>query len=631
MDRNSNNDPKINVFGLPNQTTVLAGLIAAVLLGALWIGSIEPAPIPIWPLAIFFTLLPFRIFLARPEKDYRKYEPFCNPKEFLHLTHAIEENARKIGLNRTPYLWVSEKVGDIYARGSYRRWYICVNKELAKELNDQLGGTDTYSIAEVRVLHELFHFKTGDYWQLGLVEDLLGTILWGMSWSYAFLLGWGFLLILATQSFFQTMFELLKGNTDLPSEISDIMVPLLPSVGELEKLQEKVSGINLGSVLMFISSSLFPFIILSFILDVFFKPKLWRMREVYADAGVIQAQKCTRYFRYALVLGGARKASEGRATVTLLNKLWHALCVKFNFGFRHFSPDAIFRLVAIRSPQLIYDDWFKVGVLLGTLILSLDVLLDSTPLTWYYIGALPMHFTTLVILVTVSLSMLPWIVQEKPIDAMIVKITNLIMGLRLIWLLLTISFLLALYILVPTMLSEFLSITVSIIARYAGRQQVRFNDLGGFIIEASIKNLAEVLVVYVILTISLLVVGKAFCRLFTWYSFPNANTQIMRIAYIIVAWIFIIVWWLVLPIVTALLLDSEVIAQPLSWAGMIVAFLVMILGIVIFVKTDRRYGKKCPTCHRKIEGNYTLGKVCSNVTCNQKLNDWLVVDYDSGK
>ena len=64
---------KLNVFALPNQTTILFGVIVVVLLGAMFAGSIGSSPIIVWPLALALLFLPLRAAMTSdthgPEMD----------------------------------------------------------------------------------------------------------------------------------------------------------------------------------------------------------------------------------------------------------------------------------------------------------------------------------------------------------------------------------------------------------------------------------------------------------------------------------------------------------------------------------------------------------------------------------
>ena len=73
MESSAGTEAKLDIFALPNQTTILFGSIVLVLLGTILGGSIGQSPVVIWPLALGLTLLPLRAFLARPERDFARY------------------------------------------------------------------------------------------------------------------------------------------------------------------------------------------------------------------------------------------------------------------------------------------------------------------------------------------------------------------------------------------------------------------------------------------------------------------------------------------------------------------------------------------------------------------------------
>jgi hypothetical protein len=278
----------------------------------------------------------------------------------------------------------------------------------------------------------------------------------------------------------------------------------------------------------------------------------------------------------------------------------------------------------VSHPHRIFDRWLDTAILAGSLTLLLDILLAS-PLTLLYVGGLPMHFSTLVTLVAISLSLIPELVQGKSVGANILKIIGVVMGLRLAWVLLTIGLLMTLLIAAPDFLDVMLRSGVAAIAHYAGPADTGFSDLGTFVMEASFTNLAQVVIILVILLTALFGITWALRRLLTWYGFPHAEKWVMRMALGVIGWMALVLALLVLPISTTLLLNPPDLFRLGGLAVAAMGGVIFVLGVVAFVWADRRYGGICPQCGQALEGQYRLGRCCP--VCNERLHPWLIAEY----
>jgi hypothetical protein len=180
---------KLNVFALPSQTAILAGLIVTVLIGSMLIGSVSPVWMCLWPLALGLLVLPLREFIARPERDIAHYRLSPAGAEFQEVQRTIEIHAQTLGLRRRPQLQVSNQLKEIYTFGSFRHWYIALGLNAAQALEQELINPESAPTAQAKIIHELYHFKTGDYWQLGYVEALLSLTLRLTTWATFFFFG----------------------------------------------------------------------------------------------------------------------------------------------------------------------------------------------------------------------------------------------------------------------------------------------------------------------------------------------------------------------------------------------------------------------------------------------------------
>jgi hypothetical protein len=266
-------------------------------------------------------------------------------------------------------------------------------------------------------------------------------------------------------------------------------------------------------------------------------------------------------------------------------------------------------------------------VLVGSLVLLLDILMNS-PLTLFYVGAWPMHFSTLVVLVLVSLSLIPTLVQGKSAWADLLKIVFVVGALRLGWLLLTIGLLVALLIFAPSTLSEVLAAAVASTAHFAGYSgELTIADLSGFVMKAAILNLAQVVIICLILVIALVAVTFLLRRLLTWYRLPQASQRLMRIGYSLIGLVALLLGLTILPPVTTALLRPAELLNPVGILIGLLGLITCAIGFGLFLYADRRYSQRCPRCpqcEKNVPGPYYLGKRCP---CGDLLHPWLTVEY----
>jgi hypothetical protein len=616
---------KLNIFALPSQTSILFGLIIAVVLGTLFAGSIIPSPIPIWPLALGLLILSLRNFLARPEHESTRYRLSPAGDDLPGLQQAVKTHAERIGLRLVPRIMVSLKE-ELTTFGTPRHWYIAISHSEALHWQECLMNPDTAPAVEARLIHELYHFKTGDYWQIGYIGELLRLTFLFIAWAAIFLLGFGFLIFVTLPDLLKLDIPALANQIEvLTPEVRRIFVQLMPSPIALEAMRQKMISVNQGLVLYFTVSALLPFVMMGGILWGLYWPKLWRMRELYADAGIvhIMGEVMSPFLAASAdpgLLPSFKKYPPAPISIPAPSRGWRQTIKEL----RWYHPSWPTRIACIGDPSLVFDNWIGTAVLVGSLVLLLDILMNS-PLTLFYVGAWPMHFSTLVVLVLVSLSLIPTLVQGKSAWADLLKIVFVVVALRLGWLLLTIGLLVALLIFAPSTLSEVLAAAVASTAHFAGYSgELTIADLSGFVMKAAMLNLAQVVIVFVILVIVLVSVTFLLRRLLTWYRLPQASQRLMRIGYSLIGLMALLLGLTILPPVTTALLRPAELLNP---AGILICLLGLIacaIGFVLFLYADRRYSQRCPKCGKSVPGLYHLGKRCPR---GDLLHPWLTVEY----
>ena len=624
--------PKINLFALPSQTAMLFWLIASTLLGAILLGSAGSGPIPLaWlPLAIIFLSL--RGFLERPSRDIRKGCLVPIGANFSRLQATIENGARQIGLKRIPVVLISHNQDALHIMGSFRRWYIVCGLDEAQSMEDKLGDPKSSLPVQAKLLHELYHFKTGDYWQLGYLTELFKAAFGLMLWTMAFFVGWSFLLALAKTAVLQ--FSPDSMLTGLSPETQALLKPMItasfPSPAELESMRQKAAGIDLFSVASFVVNISLPLIVLAAVLWWFYRASLWRMREFYADAGMAQTigsagpfleifdsdyfsdedNRCPQKSRFTHFIKFIRKARNRISNLIGDHNFWPSFPERFN---------------ALASPQAVFYDWKKTAWLLGSLVLLLEIFL-ATPLTLPFTGENPIHFATLVIIMATTYFLLPHILLGKSgwVEGLFIIIAvNLI---RTAWLLLTLALLWGLYFFQPGILFGVLQSAVYSTARYAGNGPFEI-DLPGFLTKASAVNLLQVPIIIAIQAVSIFAMVFLLRRMCSWYAFFETSQRFRRAIFGLTLSMLFILLTIFLPLSSAVLaVNASVLMQPMAVVMAVLGILVGLGGGVWFYIQDRRYLHECPNCKTKVVVSNLLGATCP--CCHKTLYPWLLANYE---
>jgi hypothetical protein len=620
---------KPDIFAFPNQTNVVFGLIVVVLLGAMVIGSIDSSPIPIWPLTLILIFLSWRAYLRYPEIEIAQEKASISDNDFPLLQERIARLTEELGLSRKPILVIAPKNG-MRTVGTLRRWYLFVGHDEAKQLQQDLQHENSIYIAEAKLIHELYHFKTGDHWRMNYVRQLLRYTFLLLGWAILFFFGFSLLLIIAITSLVQLdPSELVTSISTITPEIQQMLVDFFPSASEIEEVQAQAAEINLGLMLSFVFSSFLPFLIVGIVLRAVFWPKLWRTREVYADAGVVKSQD-----NLIFLLSNLTSAKLQLNPITFQHMLQASpICnPKLNIRewwhwLRHIPKkhyDTATRIDHIMNPSRVFDCWFNTAVFIGPLILLLDILLAS-PLTLLYVGNWPMHFSTTIIFAVVSLNLIPELVLGRPAWSYMIKVIMVVVGLRLIWVLLTVGLLLVLLILAPATLNEMMAMAVAAVAGYAGRSaDLYYDDLGTFVVQASILNLAQVFIIFLILALFLTVIIALVRRLLTWYRLPEAEKQLVKIAYAVIGIGILFLILTVLPLISTALLEPANLFNPTLIITAGFGLTVTAVASLLFFYADRKYAGYCPHCGAIISKPYVLGKRCTAVKCGKFLHHWLI-------
>ena len=620
-------DQHLNLFALPSQTSIIFYLLVMVLWGAIFTSLFDTQVVPLWPLGLLLLVLPFYGFLLRPEIEKKKYRLVLpDAGEYSHLHNRIEEVAQHIGLRYVPVLWLDKhRSQSIYSFGTFRRWYIIINLLQAQKLEKWLADPEKKQLADVQIVHELYHFGNGDIWKLGLLTELFRYSILVMGWGMLFMLGFGIFLIQARESFlnFSVSDVVAQIPVEFRSQVEPFLLSILPSSQAIIVIQDKARSINLFRTLNFALDVTLPYVVLAVFLWLFYRPLLWRVREYYADAGVFHYQKSgIPFLRFTLENKKVFLASH-EININTLPKALHRLKAGFErilkFIHGNFWPEFGARWQAYQSPETIFYTWKQIGQILGGLLLALEIFL-ATPLTLVLYGRNPLLFPTIIGLVGLFFFFLPHIVLGKKILQDALKALLLISFIRAGWMFLTLFFLWAFYIIAPNSLAEFIKSAIASTAHYAGTQIITL-DLLDFLLTASTQNLLQIPIVFLLQGMGLSLLIFLLHKILTWYEYLNSARRFKNILLAITISVCAILGILMLIIM------SELVGSEYPFHLVIFGLTVALLLWFWFYLLDRRYHARCHVCsHLNVQNMHPIMQRCES--CHTLLIPWLTVEQD---
>ncbi|MCA9951770.1 MAG: hypothetical protein KDE48_19095 [Anaerolineales bacterium] len=550
------------------------------------------------------------------------------------LQRLIQRLSERFGLR--PLQWttkINPQKEQIHTFGTRRHWYLAMEATTAHQL--QLDLTTQPTVTKAILIHELHHFTSGDYWQLGYLAKLFQQTGWLWGWGVLFSIGMGLLLVLVAVEFLTLDIVDFLNQLSEPFSLGEELASLLPAQSEIDILQEQAQNINLGEAtfltVTFFFTVFMPFVIVTSILWLFFWPKLWRTREFYADAEVVHQQKSINPYRSALTGIPSVAFLNSASTPThepvpqkpFRQQLWQWLK-----QLRTNHPLLEIRLAALHHPTQIFDQWFKTGLLVGSLALLINIILQ-TPLTFFFLNRVTVHFSTLIIFIVAALSLIPLLVQGHKTYTAIVGLITIAIGIQSIFIIFAIGAILAAYFIAPEALDTMLTNAVVVMSGQTALSPQDYlfgSELSAYIVGFVKSGIAQTIFPFLLLIVALFIINWFLRRLFYWYAYPNADRRLMQIAYGLISIFAIFLILAVLPLLTTIWQEPAELSSLFIWFWVLIGSTIFGLGLAWFIKQDRLYAHFCPACQRKVEGDYELGKTCNH--CGQRLHPWLLVEYE---
>lgn len=652
MEDSTNKTPRLNIFALPDQTTIIVVILIATMFAAM-AGISANSPLAVfWPLTLALLLLSLRDLFAWPERELRRWR--CVPGSDHHavVQLRIDELSRRLGLGRTPLLWITPNTA-IMARaiGGLKRRYILVGAAAADNLADYLKGgvEEKVQIADALLLHELIHFQHGDTLRVGYAAALLRVGLLVIGWAALFLFGWFLLLAIAAHEISRYSPADLAARFDaaLPGlGFRDLILTTLPSPEEWEAFRARVPTLNMALVLTYAFANTAPIAVASGALLPLLWNKLMRIREFYADAGVAHAQDSIVYLIETPRLASVPLGEQAIPVLNISYSWWAGIATSFRkylselliwFGrlrdgqlyTRIFGTHNLLkRREALDRPSLIFDRGAKRSWFIGFVVLTFELLLMGTS-ALFYTGTWPMHVPVLVAFVLLALEqMIDVVIEPSNARALAPKI-----GITLVpqtgLLLLTLGSLTSMALLRPADFADFFNTAGAVIGGYVGITPdyllTKPEEVPGIMLQMVALNLVQPVVIFGVLLVALKLVRRALVRMLSWYGRFKGPHDWKQHAFRLISACALVLIVAVLPPLTELAL-ARFMWTAWHLVGAALGGVVVVGLIGWFITQDRRYAGRCPSCNKQVPDPYEFRRRCPE--CSDLLNPWLFAWYE---
>lgn len=629
--------PKLNIFALPSQTSLLFLIIVVVLgIPVLLSGSKSSfLLLPVLPVGV--ALLTLWEFLRQPDVQRQRWDMRAWPSEYDWLHDWISHLAQEVGLKQPPQLLVAHgSLGAPFAFGAWRRHFLAFPSWLLPEMAAAARRSHTEEPVAVETVlrHELAHFVNQDVWVASLSRSLLKMTVIFMAANWFAMLWLPF------------TYELLRAAVaDWVILLPAPLLTLLPA--DIQQFISQPPPLTFVDVLVMetmIGVALWPLIVGALLLRRTTWNSLLQVREQAADARVAS------WLRSAAPVGRAMHWFNGVQATAFVDEggvsLWERLRTSLRtlpgqrasapplawpgmaMAGRWLSPQpaAKVRYATLAQPEQVYGNASTIGRRAGLAVLLLYGLLSSI-----FVPAGQGANSEIVVgfgFVLLALGLTPlaivgghhrWTLWRQV--GLAVAVYSLLLGL-------VVMLLLALAALVVAWQPRSLDLTLYAIAMVAplGDLAVVVDDPTAWLVQAFVGALITFGLGLPILVFTFLFADLYFKRYaLTWYAAPLLQRRPKLFLMAVTAVGVLVLWLGAVPLLN--LLAFPTIFQPGAafWLQLGLAGLLAALAGSAGLAMHIRYARRCPSCAGRVNGAYVLGRRCPQCDC--LLNPWLVAGY----
>lgn len=363
---------RLDIRSLPSLATLEAGMIVALVTGALVLIQLALPSQPTWLLLILYGFVALRAFFHAPERMARRFDLHPPPDEILPLQLRIDELAAGLALPRSPTLVVSPDDAGLATFGTLRRWFLWCGEGRARQLALRAEKGDEE--LDAALLHELCHLQQGDHLRIGAAKAATVAGATVMLWAVIIglgLLAFGYVIrdAIAESQPSEWIIRLLDSARAQGVRVPAISLTWIDTLAQADRIAQDLPEFSFRRRAWSMALKSLPITLLAGVLLAVSWRRLLRVREHYADVGAAaNLGNGGAVVRALFTLGGG--ASSGRIRLPLAGPLlaW----------VTEAHPSAQERLRTLRDPGgLIARPW-RAAASFGVFLLILELLLHGT-------------------------------------------------------------------------------------------------------------------------------------------------------------------------------------------------------------------------------------------------------------
>lgn len=617
--------PKLNLFALPSQTTILFAGIFLVIGVPLLAGFAlrYQVLLPLLPVVVLiFTVWDF---LVEPDRQLARLRATPLSSDGAWLAERVAALARKVGAP-LPMLRKTDAVVAPFVLGAWRRRWLVIPSWFFEKWPDGPRDTEGDDDLDVVLLHELAHFANHDTRLTALARSLLKMTV-AVTAVYWFMWAWQPVLYAI-------------GIAYLPM-LREIYAPLLalfpPDVQALLMAPPPMTPARAVTYWLELAMALAPLLIGALFLWRRDWNLLLRVREVYADARVATWLCAARPLENALnrfrapalapvqARFGLRFWRRWSSTAETTPLSWALDLPLWGRWAPAPQPEVTTRRVVLRQPERVYGTSRQIGIRSGVIVM-LFYIVQASLLAPNQVG-IGLELAIGAGFVALALGLTPLMLVRLPDARAIRREITAATG----WFVLMLIAVLA-----PLLLAALAAVMVwpqgldIVLYAIAGASPTAFapvlDDPLGYIVQVMVGAfVAFGVAAPVLLWLTLWLDMRLKQRILSWSSAPWLARRCTLLFSAVTLVLGGALWLGVLPLVSVLafpfILEFEV--------GTIVklamsAFLLLVAG-AIFWRSDRRWHGRCPACGGEVDAPSHLGAACPH--CHTVLTPWLRAQY----
>ena len=629
--------PKLNIFALPSQTSLLFLIIVVVLGIPVLLSGSESSFLLLPVLPVGVALLTLWEFLRQPDVQRRRWRMEDFPAEHVWLRDWIGHLAQEVGLRQPPQLLIARgALGAPFAFGTWRRHFLAFPAWLLPEMAAAARRThnDDPAAVEAVLRHELAHFVNQDVWLASFSRSLLKmTVIFMVANWFAML-------------WLPFTYELLRqAVTDWSSLLPAPLLDLFPAdIQQFISQPPPLAGADVLVMETMIGVALWPLIVGALLLWGTTWNALLQVREQAADARVaswlrgaapvgramhwfngvqvtafVEEDSTSAWDRLRAVLRtmpGVRRAAQPLAWpgAALAGRWWSP------------QPPAAARHVTLAQPEQVYGSAAAIGRRAGLAVLLLYGLLTSifAPAGQGANSEIAVGLG----FVLLALGLTPMALVDGHDRRLLLRQVGHAVAIYALLFGVVVMIMLGLAALVLAWLPRSLDMTLYAIAMVAPRGDlpVVVNDPTAWLLQAFLGALLTFgLGLPLLMSLAVLADLSLKRWALTWYAAPliQRRPKLFLLSVTVIG--LLVLWWGAVPMLN--LVAFPTIFQPdgAFWLRLGLAALLAVLTLGIGLSMHVRYTHRCPGCSAQVNGPYTLGKRCPECDC--QLNPWLVAGY----